>query len=140
MMPHYRGMSRGLCSVSGSFGTGLGHACLLLRFRPAPDAAAALRDWLLGTALPSLSALPGIGSAHLFESALTPTMTAEQRIRGGDIPFDWAVLVTGYREAALDALGQSVLSARALAERGVPACAYGYHRLDYAVLRSDVHG
>lgn len=34
MMPHYRGMRRGLCSVTGSFGLGMGHIALLLRFTP----------------------------------------------------------------------------------------------------------
>src|SRR5512137_477629 len=68
MMPHYRGMTRGLCRVTGSFGCGLGHAALLVRFTPRPDAADALREWLLGAALPALAAQPGLGNAHLFES------------------------------------------------------------------------
>jgi hypothetical protein len=140
MMPHYRGMVRGLCTVSGSFGAGLGHACLLLRLRPAPGAEAALRDWLLGTALPPLAAVPGIGSAHLFESALAPAMTAEQRIRGADAGFDWAVLVTGYRESALATLAHSGLDADTVARAGAAACTGGCHRLDYALTHREVRG
>ena len=140
MMPHYRGMARGFCTVSGSFGAGLGHACLLLRLRPAEGADAALRDWLLGTALPPLAATPGLGSAHLFESAMAPAMTAEQRIRGADAGFDWAVLVTGYREDALQALAQTRLDGRTLQDRGAATSLHGYHRLDYALAQAEVHG
>ena len=35
MMPHYRGMSRGLCRVLRSCGLGMGHYALQLRFKPA---------------------------------------------------------------------------------------------------------
>src|SRR5258706_12951787 len=35
MMPHYRGMTRGFCSVAGSFGLGMGHAGLFIRVKPA---------------------------------------------------------------------------------------------------------
>src|SRR5437870_1603469 len=31
MMPYYRGMTRGFCSVAGSFGFGIGHAGLMIR-------------------------------------------------------------------------------------------------------------
>ena len=46
MMPHYRGMTRGLCSVAGSRGFGLGYLGLLIRFKPAPGAQSPLGDWL----------------------------------------------------------------------------------------------
>src|SRR5687768_6259018 len=46
MMPHYRGMSRGFCSVSGSFGFGTGHIAVLVRFKPESGSAASLRNWL----------------------------------------------------------------------------------------------
>lgn len=42
MMPRYRGMTRGLCSVQASHGYGMGHACLLIRCKPAPGAQASL--------------------------------------------------------------------------------------------------
>lgn len=35
-------------------------------------------------------------SARLFEAALQPGLTVEQRIRGRDAGVDWVVLVTGY--------------------------------------------
>ena len=101
MMPHYRGMRRGFCALTASLGFGLGHLALLSRFKPAPEKAAALRRRLVEEALPALVTRPGIGSAHLFESGPKPPMTDEQRIRGADAGFDWALVVTGYDEDAL---------------------------------------
>ena len=54
MMTHYRGMARGFCNVTGSFGLGIGHAGLLIRFKPAPGKEAALREWLAEEELPGL--------------------------------------------------------------------------------------
>ena len=47
MMAHYRGMNRGFCSVSGSLGTGIGQAGLLIRFKSEAGAEPSLRAWLL---------------------------------------------------------------------------------------------
>ena len=58
MMPHYRGMSRGFCLVTGSFGLGTGHVSVLLRFKPKPGSDAALRRWLLQDLWSPLLALP----------------------------------------------------------------------------------
>ena len=46
MMPHYRGMTRGLCSVVESRGFGMGHFGLLIRFNRVPGAESTLRGWL----------------------------------------------------------------------------------------------
>ena len=48
MMPHYRGMSRGLCRVVRSCGYGMGHYALQLRFKLAPDAEESLLQWFGG--------------------------------------------------------------------------------------------
>jgi hypothetical protein len=132
IMPHYRAMSRGFCAVSGSFGFGLGHVAVLLRFKP-PSAAAPTRAWLLGEVLPQLPAKPGIGSVHLLERALTPPMTNEQRIRGGDAGVDWAIVVTGYHEDAVASVNLSGLEQR---EAGDFLAAT--YRLDYCLLRDDL--
>ena len=83
MMPAYRGMTRGLCAVTASSGLGVGHAALSIRLAPAPGSQAALREWI-ASRLPELASRPGLVSAHLLESAVTPPMTAEQQIRGRD--------------------------------------------------------
>jgi hypothetical protein len=136
MMPHYRGMSRGLCLVSGSSGLGIGHLSVLLRFKPPSASAASLRRWLLQDVLPELPAKPGIGSVHLLEGAITPQMTNEQRIRGADAGIDWALLLMGYREAALAALGDV---ADALQQRGATAICDSMYRIDYSLARVEVN-
>src|SRR5689334_10942873 len=85
MMPHYRGMSRGLCAVLGSFGFGQGGAAALVRFTPH---AASLHRWLLKEALPAVPEMQGLGSAHLLQGAQAAAMTNEQRIRGADRAVD----------------------------------------------------
>lgn len=138
MMPHYRNMRRGFCSVTGSFGAGLGHAARLMRFKPNPDAAPALRRWLLEDALPQLSARRGIGSVHLLEGAATPPMTNEQRIRGADAGIDWALLVTGYEQDAVDVLAQADLSAAEFARRGAANVLDTAYRMHFALAAREV--
>jgi len=133
MMPSYRGMFRGFCSVSGSFGVGLGHVGLLIRFKPSTGTEPSLRTWLLGDTLAKLPSKPGIGSAHLFEGALTPRMTNEQRIRGVDASVDWALFVTGYGHEELASLSQSGLADARLEEQGAAGVRSAMYRLDYAL-------
>src|SRR5204862_4273044 len=101
MMPHYRGMNRGLCAVLGSFGFGQGGAAALIRFTPEEARVAALHRWLLEEALPAVPRTPGLGSAHLLQGAQAATMTNEQRIRGADRGVDSALILTGYDDAAV---------------------------------------
>jgi hypothetical protein len=138
MMPFYRGMRRGFCALSGSFGFGTGHAGLVLRFSPAAGAEESLRAWLLRDALPRLPSLPGIGSAHLFEAAAKPQMTNEQRIRGTDGGVDWALLVTGYRLEVLADLGQGALGGAQLERQGAADVAAATCRMDFTLTDRDV--
>ena len=139
MMPHYRGMTRGFCSVTGSFGFGLGHLGLLMRFKPEDEAAVSLRNWLLEDALPKLPSKPGIGSVHLFERALTPELTNEQRIRGADAGIDWALFVTGYGQDALTNLAHGDLATGQLVERGATRVLEAMYRMDYLLTDRDVN-
>ena len=133
MMAHYRGMTRGFCSVTGSFGLGTGNAGLLMRFKPAAGADASLRKWLVEDALPKLPSKPGLGGAHLFEGALTPSMTNEQRIRGADAGVDWALVVTGYSQEALASLAQTDLGSAQLERRGATGVLDASYRMDYSL-------
>lgn len=138
MMQHYRGMTRGFCAVAGSFGFGMGHAGLLIRFKPATESGAALRRWLLQEVLPQIPSRPGIGSIHLFEGALTPPMTIEQRIRGADAGFDGALLVTGYREDALASLMQADLGSAKLEEHGASGVLGAMYRMEYSIIQREL--
>jgi hypothetical protein len=135
VMPHYRGMSRGLCTVSASFGHGLGNVAKLLRFKPETESAASLRSWLVDEALPGLPQNTGLGCAHLLEGAAAAPMTNEQRIRGADAGVDWALIVTGYEREALDHAG---LGSAALAARGATGVQEATYRLHYTLSHGEV--
>jgi len=138
IMAHYRGMRRGFCSVTGSFGLGMGHVGLLVRFRPDSAASSRMRAWLVEEVLPQLPAKPGLGSVHLLEGALTPPMTSEQRLRGVDAGVDWAILATGYDAGRLAELSGADLGALRLAEHGATDIHAATYRLDYALTRDEV--
>ena len=139
MMPNYRDMTRGFCSVSGSFGLGMGQIGLLIRFKPEPGMELSLRAWLINDTLPQLPSRRGLGSAHLFEGALTPEMTKEQRIRGADAGVDWALFVTGYDEDALAKLPHGDLSRTQIEEHGGTAVSAAMYRMQYMLTDRDVY-
>ena len=138
MMPHYRGMSRGLCSIVASSGSGLGHIGLLTRFKPAAGEEASLTEWLRDRILARLPQRPGLGSAHLLRGALAPRMTNEQRIRGVDVGVDWALLTTGYSQDAVAALARSDLGDERLADHGATGVLSGLYRTDYTLTASEI--
>jgi len=139
MMPHYRGMIRGLCSVEGSWGRGIGHFALLVRFKLAADSDSAPQTWLTKQLLPSLPWRPGLGSVHLLKGALAAAMTAEQRIRGADSRVDWALFVTGYELSAIAALGDGELDAVALQARGMSSVSSAVYQAAYTLLANEVY-
>lgn len=138
MMPNYRGMTRGFCSVAGSFGSGMGHASILIRFSPAIETGSSLRKRLLQDILPQLPSRRGIGSLHLFEGALTPPMTNEQRIRGADAGIDWALLVTGYSQDALANLRRVDLGDAQLEKHGATGVLGAMYRMEYSIIQREV--
>ena len=139
MMPNYRGMTRGFCSVAGSFGFGMGHASLLIRFSPATETGSSVRTWLLQDTLPQLPSTPGIGSVHLLERALTPPMTNEQRIRGADAGVDLALLVTGYSHGALASLMRVDLGNAQLEKHGATGVLAAMYRMEYSMTQREVN-
>lgn len=138
MMPHYRGMTRGLCSVQGSAGFGMGHFGWLCRFTPAPHAGAQLGEWLRDEIVSKIPAQPGVGSVHLLQGALAAQMTNEQRIRGADAGVDGALLVTGYSQEALAALSQGPLSASQLEHHGAAGLSSALYRSDYTLTATEM--
>lgn len=138
IMTHYRGMRRGFCSVTASFGLGVGHVGLLVRFKPQAVAEAQMRTWLVEQVLSQLPSKTGIGSVHLLEGALTPGMTNEQRIRGADAGVDWAILVTGYSQDSLIELSSTELGAERLAEHGATGAHEAIYRMDYFLSHDEI--
>ena len=138
IMPSYRGMRRGLCSVTASFGLGLGGICLLVRLKPSASGAASLQAHLVDDALPRVTAQSGIGSAHLLQAAAAAPMTNEQRIRGADVGMDWALLVTGYDERALGDLANGPLGAAVLARHGCADSSHARYGLQYVASQDEL--
>jgi hypothetical protein len=138
IMPHYRGMRRGFCSVLGSFGYGAGHAAALLRFKPAPGSREKLHRRLLQDVLPGLPDLEGLGGAHLLEAALTPPATNEQRIRGADAGVDSALIVTGYDHDAVAETAHARLGALALEAQDATEVSRALYRFDYSLCRAEI--
>lgn len=137
MMPHYRGMRRGFCAVTGSVGAGVGAAARVQRFRPAPGRAEGLRSWLAGQVLPGVPGQRGAAGAHLLEGAAAPAMTQEQRLRGADAPVDWALVVVGH--SAAEALRASPAAAD-LAMQGATGLEAGTYVLQSTLCRHEVPG
>jgi len=138
MMAHYRGMIRGLCTVAGSSGTGLGPFGLLVRFGAAPGAGERLSAWLRRDILEALPMRPGLGSVHLLQAELAAPMTNEQRLRGADGGVDRALLVTGYRQDAVAALAAAELDGRRLEAEGAAGATVALYRTDYTLVAADV--
>ena len=132
MMQHYRGMTRGLCSVAASSGAGLGGLVYVVRFMAQPGRHEVLRRWLLDELVPALPARRGVGSAHLLEGAVAAPTTKEQRIRGTDAAIDSALLVMGYDEDALVRLADLELT-----HRGAVVAAQGLYSLHYTLASAE---
>jgi hypothetical protein len=125
MMQHYRGMTRGFCSVTGKAGLGLGNAALVARFKPSGDASV-LRDRLVKESMPRLAEGPGLGGCYLFESAAGAPMTREQSIRGKDAGVDWVLVATGYDAKAVSSLQHANLGK-------LEGAVFSLYRMDYTL-------
>ncbi|MFT3957263.1 MAG: hypothetical protein QM722_23635 [Piscinibacter sp.] len=118
MMPFYRGMRRGLCTVLGSAGFGQGGTAALIRFGAEDAGSERLQRWLLDEVLPAVPGTAGLGSAHLLQGAQAAAMTNEQRIRGADRGVDSALIVSGYDGAAVAAFAERLCAADHLPGHG----------------------
>jgi hypothetical protein len=139
IMPHYRGMARGLCSVLGSFGQGQGGTAALVRFTPDESRSADLHAWLCDELLPRVPMMAGLGSAHLLRGAQAAAMTNEQRIRGVDRGVDSAVIVAGYDRDAVSACAAALCAADALPTHGATEVSRATYRLGYSLAATELH-
>ena len=137
MMPHHRNMVRGPCRIEASFGTGLGHALLTVRFSAPSDKADGLRAWLTDL-LSVFPARKGLVASALLRHVGQPQapLTTEQQLRGGDRTPDSVVLVNGYDAGAVAAVAASELNEAALTAHGAaPGGVAGVYRLSYVLAR-----
>lgn len=106
--------------------------------KPGAGQRAQLREWLAEKLLPALPAQPGPSSAHLFEAALTPEETKEQRIRGKDCAVDWVVLVSGFNRERVASLADGELSRQQLEQHGAIDVAEGHYQMDYSLTGTEL--
>ena len=129
-MQHHLGMTRSLCRVQLSHGSGLARAMLTVRCSPLPEAEERFGLWLSTELLPALPQRKGLVAAHLLRTAAGSQgeQTTEQKIRGGDAVADWIVLVNGYSVDAVATLATEELADSSMAARGAApgrvACVY----------------
>ena len=105
VMPRFRGMMRGFCTIPASEGYGLGGFATAFRFQPGPGHEDAAASWIAQEVLQEIAYRPGVASVQLLRPTAPPPMTREQALRGADTPLPWLLIATGY-DAAL--LGQAV--------------------------------
>jgi hypothetical protein len=143
IMPAVCGMNRTLCHVTASFGCGIGHAALTVRFSSYQGREATLEDWLR-TELKQLTGLPGLVAAHLIraDEAASRTPTKEKQLRAQpDEVADWALLVEGYDTVAVRRTWDGPLSSPALEAHGARPRAIGdFYLLAHLVTRQDLPG
>ncbi len=138
LMPHYRGMTRGLCSVLGSFGYGQGGSAALIRFSCADADRSILQRWLLEDVLPHAPGTPGLGSAHLLQGAQAAAMTNEQRIRGADRGVDSALIITGYDAGLVAGFAANLCQGGGLPGHGAQEVTLATYSASYALARSEI--
>jgi hypothetical protein len=113
-------LSRTLCCVALSLGTGQGGCAATLRFSP-PQEEILLQTWLQEHALPALAVHTGVTGVHWLrrdESVERPD-TTERRLRVTEDGFvDWVVFVEGYDADAVRAAIEMNLPPSTLAGRG----------------------
>ena len=131
--------NRTACRVTLSCGQGVGGVLATLQLGPRPEAAAGLRQWLAGTALPALVERPTVVGAALGEADLSTTLvpTEERKLRPeADKTASWVVLVEGLEAQEVTSACRDVLGADALQRNGAaPETDLAVYRLVFALTR-----
>lgn len=134
MMPRFRHMIRGFCSVVAGSGFGFGHVAVSVRFTPVAGGEANLRERLARETLPSMASRRGMAGVHLLRPAPPPPMTKEQSMRGADAPMTWLLLATAYDAGALNKASAEHLGPEALERHGAsPRIEVATYALHYTV-------
>ncbi len=132
VMAGFAAFERLTCRTTVDLCHGIGGAVCLVRFFPDAGSWDALRGWLAETALAEAIGRPGLLGACLWENDLE-VANAPARAQGLDFPtasaVQWAVQIEGAEPGPTEAAARAVLSAAALAKRGVAEPpSYGTYR------------
>lgn len=138
-LPLFRNTRRTACRVTLSLGEGIGGALQTLELGPARGREEELRGWLTGTALPTVSARPGVVGAHLCEADMAATAAKAKTDEAslGHRPDDmarWVILVEGLDRDTVAGACRDFLSAETLTRHGAaPDIAAAAYRLTYSL-------
>jgi hypothetical protein len=134
IMPRFRFMQRGLCDVAGSVGDGMGGAAAVVHLTP--DDAPRLREWIAGTLLHEIHALPDVAAAHLWTltpgEPRSPTTTLSQR---AEHPVAWVLVVETMEVAGATTITDAILGHDPKAHGAAEVRPYPSYRLLYALDR-----
>ncbi len=137
----FRNVSRSLCRVLLSLGTGSGGLIMTWRFGVDQGCEETVRELLARQVLPGIVERPGVCGAHLCvaDRGASSIETAEKKVRGDTtlIP-DWVLMVEGGSEqAALEQACGAALPAGRLAGAGArPPIEQGLYQLQYTRLKT----
>jgi hypothetical protein len=142
VMPQVHNITRSLCKVVASFGSGIGDTVATIRLAPQERKEDELRGWLVNGVLQGFAMRPGISGAHLPE-ALKQTgqpQTNEQRLRGSnDQEADWVLVLDGYDRRAVESiLGKDLHPKQLVAHGGAPGALTDTYRHNFALSRRDL--
>jgi hypothetical protein len=135
----FANVNRTACRITASQGRGVGGSLATLQLAAEAGREAALREWLVGTALPGLAGRPGVTGVALGEADVGATLvpTEERRLRSQpDQVAAWVVLVDGLEADLVGAACREDLGADALARQGAaPGAALAVYRLLFSLAR-----
>lgn len=141
MMPLHLDMIRTQCKVVLSHGAVTARQALTIRCSPVDGQGDALQGGLAELAA-RVSQQPGIVGLHVLRhEAPAIASTTEQKIRGNaDRAADWAIVVNGYDDKALNRLAETELGDTALGRLGAaPGAERHIYGLAYTAVPGDVH-
>ena len=136
VMSGVRLMQRGLCTVIGDVGQGIGGAATFLHMRPQPDAEAFLHNWIVGSLLPELITLPDVAAVHAWSLAPgEPASPTTALTAGGAVnrPLHWVVAIETSDVAAADAARDAAVRHDATAHGAAEVIAYPSYALLFAL-------
>ena len=132
IMRHFRSSTRAVLTERLRLGTGHGGTVATLRISPRAGGAAALREWLTGSALPAATEMPWIVGARLWLRAdqAGSGSSVESRLRTEpDQTVDCAVVIEGTSTAPVRAACSAALAGPELRRQGTAQARLGVYRM-----------
>jgi hypothetical protein len=137
VMPHFRFAQRGLCDVVASVGEGIGGAAAIVHLTP--EDAPRLRDWITGTLLPELVAMPRVTAAHFWALAPGEPRSLTTALSLGAEPdrqIEWVIVAETMEFTAAGIVAAAIVAGDPKAHGAAEVRPYPCYRLLYALDRS----